>query len=355
MSISARFRIDRGDFSLDVALQFPACGVSAIFGPSGSGKTTLLRAVAGLERAKGGYLKLGEEVWQDEKRFEPVHRRSVGYVFQEPSLFAHLSVRRNIEYGRRRVRSDAERVSVDDAVELLGIGPLLKRYPHQLSGGEQQRVAIARALATSPSVLLMDEPLASLDGALKQEIMPYLESLHQELEIPVLYVSHSKEEVMRMADYVVLLADGRVREEGSVVELFSRLDVLVVHEQDACCVVEGVVGERDEVFGLTYVEFGGGRFVLARDDLVMGGRVRLLIKAADVSLALERVRSTSIQNILPAVVERIEEEGKAKVNVLLRVGDASLIARVTRKSAVVLGVKPGMKVFAQIKSVAVVM
>ena len=205
--IRARIDLSFDGFTLDVDLSLPGRGVTAFFGPSGSGKTTLLRCVAGLQSTQRGFISVNGETWQDEQTFVPVHQRPLGYVFQEASLFGHLSVRKNLEYGLHRVPTDKRRVALQDVVDLLGIGPLLRRSCESLSGGERQRVAIARALAVSPRLLLMDEPLASLDGARKQEILPYLERLHDNLDIPVLYVSHSPDEVARLADHVVLLAE----------------------------------------------------------------------------------------------------------------------------------------------------
>ena len=206
--IRARFRLDYSGFSLDVDLDLPGRGVTALFGPSGSGKTTLLRAIAGLEHAPGGALAVNGDVWQDTVRFVPTHKRSLGYVFQEASLFPHLSVQGNLQYGQKRVPVAQRRVSLDQAIALLDIGHLLDRKPARLSGGERQRIGIARALATSPRLLLMDEPLAALDHARKQEILPYLERLHDELDIPVLYVSHAPDEVARLADHIVGVARG---------------------------------------------------------------------------------------------------------------------------------------------------
>jgi molybdate transport system ATP-binding protein len=352
MSIEARFTIDRSDFLLDVDLSIPGSGVTAIFGPSGCGKTTLLRAIAGLEHTASGYLKVGEDVWQDNQQFLPPHQRPLGYVFQEPSLFAHLNVQRNIEYGVKRLKNRAQQVSLERAVELLGIGHLLARKPHQLSGGEQQRVAIARALAVSPALLLLDEPLAALDEARKQEIFPYLESLHRDLDIPVLYVSHSRQEVARLADHMVLLTAGRVRAIGLVAELFTRLDLPLAHAPDSETVIEAVVSERDDTYGINYLEFSGGRFAVAGKPLPAGETVRLQIMARDVSLTLEPQHNTSILNIFPAVVAEIVDEETAQVTVQLQVGSASLLSRITRKSVVSLELKPGTLVYAQVKSVA---
>ena len=352
MSIEARFRIDRGDFALDVDLTLPDRGVTAIFGPSGCGKTTLLRVIAGLEKVQQGDLKVGDSVWQDGQQFLPTHKRPLGYVFQEPSLFDHLDVQRNLEYGIRRTRNGQRRVALEQAIELLGIGHLLKRRPYQLSGGEQQRVAIARALAVEPEVMLLDEPLAALDQTRKQEILPYLESLHQELAIPVLYVSHSRNEVARLADHLVLLDTGRVQAQGPLMEIFSRLDLALVHGPDTETVIEAQVVGHDEDYDLTYLAFSGGQFAVARNSTDIGSQVRLQVVARDVSLTLERQSGTSILNIFPAVVEELAQEGGAQVTVKLSVGQDVVLARITRKSAVELDLKPGKPVYAQIKSVA---
>jgi molybdate transport system ATP-binding protein len=352
MTIRARFHIRRGGFLLDLDLTFPARGITALFGPSGCGKTTLLRAMAGLVRDPGGYCSVGEQVWQDGSRFVPVHRRPLGYVFQEASLFQHLSVQGNLDYGWRRTSPGQRRVSLDDAVELLGIGPLLNRRTHGLSGGERQRVAIARALLTSPRLLLMDEPLAALDRAGKQEILPYLERLHTELAMPVLYVSHAADEVARLADHLVLLEAGRVRASGPLGELLTRLDLAREQGQEAEAVIEATVDSHDEAYHLSYLEFSGGRICVARNRLASGKTVRLRILARDVSLTLERQRGTSILNIFPAVVDNLAEDGPAQMLVRLDVGGTALLSRITRKSASALELAPGRPVFVQIKAVA---
>ncbi|MGA8880918.1 MAG: molybdenum ABC transporter ATP-binding protein, partial [Azonexus sp.] len=214
--IRARFRVGRNDFAVDVDLTLPGSGVTALFGPSGSGKTTCLRAMAGLERAPGGLFALGDTVWQDAARghFVPTHKRALGMVFQEASLFPHLSVRGNMEFGQKRASTAGKRFALPEVAELLGIGHLLERMPALLSGGERQRVAIARALLAAPRILLMDEPLAGLDHRRKLEILPYLERLHRELAIPVIYVSHAPDEVARLADHLVLLDHGKAIASG---------------------------------------------------------------------------------------------------------------------------------------------
>lgn len=352
MTLEARFHIPRRDFVLDVDLILPAQNVTAIFGPSGSGKTTLLRAFAGLERCPQGYLRVGEMLWQDGGHFVPTHKRSIGYVFQEASLFSHLDVRGNVEFGLKRVPHDERKVSMDRAIDLLGIQPLLKRGTDELSGGERQRVAIARALAVNPGLLMMDEPLAAVDLMHKREIMPYLESLHDELDIPVLYVSHSLDEVTRLADHVVLLHDGRMSAEGPIGEMLTRLDLPFLHDENAETLVETVVAGRDERYGLAYLDFPGGRFTVPGAALRRGDTVRLRVAARDVSLTLEQPTATSILNVFPAVVQEIVHEDRAQVLVRLDANGAALLSRITSKSADQLGLAAGRPVYAQVKAVA---
>ncbi|HEX5756043.1 MAG TPA: molybdenum ABC transporter ATP-binding protein, partial [Arenimonas sp.] len=241
--IAAKFALDWPGFALDVELALPARGVSALFGPSGSGKTTVLRCLAGLERARGA-MRVGNEVWQDQARFLPTHRRPIGYVFQDAALFPHLSVLGNLRYGQRRSR-DASSVDLKQAIELLGIGDLLDRKPDTLSGGERQRVAIARALAVGPRLLLLDEPLAALDAARKREVLPYLETLHESLDIPVVYVSHSSDEVARLADHLVLLDAGRVRAQGPLLQLAADLEIARCFGEQPGVVIDAQLAERD--------------------------------------------------------------------------------------------------------------
>jgi molybdate transport system ATP-binding protein len=352
MSVDVKFQIRRDDFSLTVDISIPERGITSLLGPSGSGKTTLLRAIAGLERHQDGLMKVGDMVWQDTDHFVPPHRRSLGYVFQEASLFAHLDVRRNLEYGLRRVPLTLRKVSLENAIELLGLEQLLSRLPHTLSGGERQRVAIARALAVSPRLLLMDEPLAGLDVKRKKEILPYIESFNAQLDIPVIYVSHSPDEVARLADYLVLLGDGNVIATGDIREMMTRLDLPLSHDSDAEALIEANVVQHDDEFDLTYLDFPGGRFTVTRQPLPLGHPVRLRVSARDVSLTLEHQSGTSIQNIFPAVIDDMMVEGKGQVTVRLLAQGVPLLARVTRKSVIQLDLKPGKRVYAQAKSVA---
>ena len=354
--IEIRFRLARPDFSLDLDLAFPGRGVTALFGPSGAGKTSVLRAIAGLERAREAHIAVNGAVWQDDAQnvFVPTHKRPLGYVFQEPSLFPHLDVRRNLEYGMKRVAPEQRRVGLESAVELLGIGSLMGRDPATLSGGERQRVAIARALATSPSLLLLDEPLAALDIKRKSEIIPYLERLHDELDIPVLYVSHALDEVARLADHLVLLERGRVVASGPLDSLLTRLDLPIEGGDGAGAWIEGKVIGHDSKYHLLEVEFQGGRFFLPGPPRRPGQRVRLRIQARDVSLALERRSDSSIVNILPARVIDLRDDAVGQVMVALALGDSRLLCRVTRKSADALELHPGKAVYAQVKGVAIV-
>lgn len=351
--IDLGLRISLGGFTLLADLEIPGEGVTAIFGPSGSGKTTLLRVIAGLDRKEGCFLSVGGEVWQDGSVFVPPHQRSVGYVFQEPDLFPHLKVRGNLEYGMKRSPGERRSVALDEFVELLGISGLLDRRTDELSGGERQRVAIARALAASPRILLMDEPLSSLDSALKLEILPYLDRLHTELKIPVIYVSHSADEVARLADRIVLLEEGSVIAYGPISETLTRLDLPLASGPDAEAVIETTVLDHDEEFELTQLTFPGGTFTVPRIALGKGDSVRLRVLARDVSLTLEEQHGTSILNIFPAEVVETASHGTSQVTVRLDCGGVPILARVTRRSASVLGLEKGKRVFAQAKSVAV--
>ncbi len=352
MTVRARLLARRGDFTLDAELSVPGCGVTALFGPSGAGKTTLLRALAGLDRDVEGTLRVDEEIWQEGRRAVPPHRRALGYVFQEPSLFPHLTVRGNLVYGFGRVPVAQRRVGLDRAVELLGLGKLLDRGPAGLSGGERQRVAIGRALLTSPRLLLMDEPLAALDRESKAEIFPLLERLCEELAIPVLYVSHAPDEVARLADHLVLMEHGRIRAAGPIAEMFTRLDLPLARGDQAEAVIAAAVGDHDDTYHLTYLDFPGGRFAVPREDLARGRRVRVRVLARDVSLTRERQTGTSILNIFPARVTEMAAENPAQVMVRLDAGGTPVLARVTRRSAVDLGLAPDQTVYAQVKSVA---
>ena len=353
--IQARFKVERPGFVLDVELSLPGRGISALFGHSGSGKTSCLRCVAGLERARDGYLRVNGELWQDSARgrFLAPHQRAIGYVFQDANLFPHLSVRRNLEFGLKRIPARSRQVPLAQALELLGIEHLLQRMPERLSGGERQRVAIARALLSSPRLLLLDEPLAALDLKRKLEVLPYLERLHEELEIPILYVSHSPDEVSRLADHLVLLEDGRVRASGPLKETLLRADLPFVFEDDAEAVIDGLVHGHDARYQLLELALPGSdaRLRLPHAELPAGRAVRVKIKARDVSLSLQRAEGSSLLNLLPVAVDGWRQLD-AQVLLTLQLGEQRLLARITRYSFDQLGIHAGQRLWAQVKSVS---
>lgn len=353
MTLTAAFRGRLGDFTLDVAFAAPSQGVTALFGPSGSGKTTVLRAVAGLQRL-AGRLTLAGEVWQDARAFRPVHRRPIGYVFQEPSLFPHLSVRGNLDYGRRRALKSGTRevIGWEEAVALLGLSPLLDRGPQALSGGERQRVAIGRALLSQPRLLLMDEPLAALDRAARAEILPYLERVRDRLGLPILYVSHDIAEVERLASHLVLIRAGRVVAEGPMAELGADPRLPLARQPEAGVTLTGELAERDAAHDIARLTVPGGELLVPGLAAGPGSRHRLRIAASDVSVALARPGPGSILNILPARLVAAEPEGAAVLLVLqLGEGGARILARISRLSMERLRLSPGDAVFAQIKAV----
>jgi molybdate transport system ATP-binding protein len=349
-----------GAFPIDIDFSAPARGVTGLFGPSGCGKTTVLRCIAGLHRLPGR-LRIGHDVWQDDERglFRKPHQRQVGYVFQEASLFPHLSVHANLLYGRRRaVRIDGEsELAFDEVVGLLGIAPLLKRSTQALSGGERQRVAVGRALLSKPRILLMDEPLSALDRASREEILPYFEALHDELALPVLYVSHDIAELDRLADHLVLMDVGRVLASGSLGEIKARPDLPLLALGDAAVTIEGRIAGFDPEYGLTRLEVAGGCLTVAGQLGETGDARRLRISASDVSFTMSQASDTTILNRIPVQVisaHRFDPDGY-QVTILAQLGgNGALVAgRITRKSQENLALHPGATAYAQIKSVAV--
>jgi molybdate transport system ATP-binding protein len=352
-----RLALRRPAFTLDVDLALPAHGITVLFGASGCGKTTLLRCVAGLERPSQARIRVAGELWHDaaQQFFLPPWRRPLGYVFQESSLFDHLDVRRNLEYGVRRAGSGRPPAGLDAAIELLGIGALLERRTHQLSGGERQRVAIARALAMQPSLLLLDEPLASLDQARRQDILPWLERLRDDVRIPMLYVTHDADEVARLADTLVVLDAGRVSAAGPVAAVLTRIESPVLLGEDLGALIEGIVLERDTAWHLARVGFAGGSLWLRDTGVDLGQPVRLRVLARDVSLATMEPHNTSIQNLLPCSVQSVAPDAHpSQALVRLACGESVLLARITGRAVDTLKIAPGQAVWAQIKSVALV-
>ncbi len=329
--------------------------MTALYGPSGAGKTSVVNMVAGLMRPDAGRIAVnGFCLFDSVRRIDlPPERRRIGYVFQDGRLLPHLSVRANLTYGMNRTPAGRRFVKFDLVVDLLGIGHLLHRRPGRLSGGEKQRVAIGRALLTSPAMLLMDEPLASLDGARKAEVLPFIMRLGREFAVPILYVSHSMDEILNLAAHMVIMEDGRVRAFGALEHLLSRSDLQTCFGRDESgAVISTVVENPQDAYGLTLLRFGGQILKVRRIRAARGASVRVRIPARQVAIALESPGRTSFQNIFNGRICEIVDSDTAFVDVRLDIG-CSLWARITRQSCLDLNLKPGQSVFALIKSVAV--
>lgn len=355
-SIRAAFRGTLGTFSLDAAFTAPSSGVTALFGPSGCGKTTVLRCIAGLVRLADGSCDIDGDVWQDrDGRFLPTHRRPLGYVFQEASLFPHFSVRGNLLYGAPKGGAKSA-VRLDEVVEMLGVSHLLDRSPRHLSGGERQRVAIGRALLSQPKLLLMDEPLSALDRATKDEIMPFLERLRDRHLTPIVYVTHDVAEVERLADQIVLMSEGRVIATGPLADLQADPALPLATARDAAVTLDGVVESHDAAYGLLTLAVRGGRFVAPARSAPAGERRRIRVVARDVSLARDRPGESSILNILPGRVASPRLVDSNEIIAVVALGmdgqGARLLSRLTRKSWDQLGLADGAQVYAQVKAVA---
>jgi molybdate transport system ATP-binding protein len=358
--IEAAFRGHLGRFYLDASFSVPATGVTAIFGPSGCGKTTIARCLAGLQYLPGSFCAIDGEIWQDRSSFRKPHQRSIGYVFQEASLFSHLSVKRNLLYGAPR-RHDApgrENIGLDEVIELLGLARLLDRSPHHLSGGERQRVAIGRALLSQPKLLLMDEPLSALDRATRNEILPFLERLHARLSLPVIYISHDMSEIERLADHLVLIQQGKVAGAGPLQILQSDPALPLAAAREAAVSLDASVESHNEAYGLLTLRVAGGRLQVPAPAASIGKRQRLRIAASDVSVAREAAGASSILNVLPARILAKSLLGHGEIIVVLALGadarGAQLLARITRRSWDLLGLAEAMTVYAQVKGASLV-
>jgi molybdate transport system ATP-binding protein len=354
----AEFKGKLGNFEVDVSFNLPRTGVTALFGPSGCGKTTILRCLAGLTRIDGNLVVDGK-IWQDESNYLPTHQRPIGYVFQGANLFPHLSVQRNLEYGLERSHNPQKTRLWTEILEMLGLKDLLDRSPSKLSGGEKQRVAIGRALLSAPEILLMDEPLSALDRFSRMEILPYLQRLHQDLKVPVVYVSHDLQEVEQLADWMILLEKGRVIEQGSLSELLANPELPLSHLPEAAVILEGYVQNFDSKYCLSEIAVNGGNLTLSQDLGAIGSRHRLRILAREVGIAKSwRVGDASFLNVLSTIVESIQPFGDQQASVFLRLGEQGdgdvLLARITKKSCDVLQLRKGDQVQALIKSVALV-
>jgi molybdate transport system ATP-binding protein len=357
-TIAVAFKGQLGSFTLDAEFAVPASGVTGLFGPSASGKTTVLRAIAGLQRFAGGSCAVDGEIWQDEASFLPAHRRAIGYVFQEASLFPHLSVTGNLLYGTRgrRPQSPVDAIGLEDVVGLLGLSPLVDRSPQHLSGGERQRVAIGRALLSQPKLLLMDEPLSALDAQTKSEILPFLERLRDSLSLPIIYVSHDMREIERLAEHLVLMESGRVRAAGRLNQLQSDPTAPLAGGQNASVTFDTLISSFDAAYGLATLTAAGGRFIAPMSNATIGSRQRLTIAATDVSLAREPAEGTTLLNILPCRIISATRTAASEMTIVLGlgVGDTGLrlLARITRWSWDKNQFAEGMAIYCHIKSIA---
>ena len=354
--LEVALRHSLGAFALDVAFAAPTPGVTALFGPSGAGKSSVVDAIAGLLRPRAGRIAVDGVVFLDTAAGIdlPAERRRVGYVFQDARLFPHLGVAANLRYGLARAPASERRIGFDAVVGLLGIERLLARRPHRLSGGERQRVALGRALLAQPRVLLMDEPLAALDAERRQEVLPYLERLHAELALPIVYVSHAMSEVVRLADTLVLLDQGRVAGVGPLAELSRRTDLPVFATRfGAGSVLDATVVSHATERGLTRLAIPGATLFVPLLDLPAGARRRIRVRARDVIIATRRPEAVSVRNVLPGRIVELRAIGPGQVAARIDLGGSELLAQLTGDAVAELALAPGAAVFALVKSVAV--
>lgn len=355
MDLEVKIRLHRDSgFVLDVDFVAPANAFTALYGPSGSGKTTILRCIAGLERTRASdeiLIHYGDHTWHDGGHVVPTHQRGIGYVFQHAPLLPHLTVMENLEYARRRSTTDGT-IDIKKISDWLALDELLENYADQMSGGERQRAAIARALVSGSNLILMDEPLGSVDASAKARILPYLDRLHEEISVPIIYVSHALSEITHLADHLILIDNGKVLKAGSVFDLSSQLDLSIAHEESAAAVLSCVIDGHEDRWGLSRLVFDGGTLYVNRQSGPPGTNIRLRIPARDVSIALEAPAASSILNIIPAVVDQIEQTNQSRKLIRLKMSDQYLLARITDKSIDALALSTGQRVYAQIKSVA---
>jgi molybdate transport system ATP-binding protein len=346
----------QGSFTVSCSFSSAAAGVTALFGPSGSGKTSVINMVAGLTRPDQGRITLDDQPLVDTAKgiYRPMERRRIGYVFQDGRLFPHMTVEANLRYGMERTPRAERTITFTDVVEMLGIGGLLDRRPAKLSGGEKQRVAIGRALLTSPRLLLMDEPLAALDSNRKDEVLPFIGRLPREVDIPILYVTHSMDEILRLADLLVLMDQGRSAAVGAVEDLLSRPELQrLTGRHDPGAVVAAKVVGHEPSYALTTLSFAGGSLVVPTLALAPGQEVRVNILARDISLAAEKPLGLSVQNVYRSVIQAVRDSDGPYVDVQLDCSGVSLMSRISRKAAVQLGVEPGRTVYAMVKAVSI--
>ncbi|HEY8538781.1 MAG TPA: molybdenum ABC transporter ATP-binding protein [Steroidobacteraceae bacterium] len=347
----------RADFALDVSIEVPTPGTIALFGRSGCGKTTLVNCIAGLLQADRAFVAIDDVVLEDTGANVrvPVEQRRIGYVFQDARLFPHMTVMANLRYGERRARIAQPFVDFDHVVALLGLRELLNRRPHELSGGEKQRVALGRALLSQPRLMLLDEPLAALDAPRREEVLPYLERLRDELQIPIVYVSHQFEEVLRLATHVVVMDRGAIATQGPI-ETVSRHSALraIVGDEAMGAVLNGVIASCDPSTGLAAVQIGAGIVHTHLPDAVPGAHVRVQLLARDLILATHAVDGVSVRNMIAGTIVRIETEERGTELVEVDIGNGAIVvARLTRAASVALGLRLQMPIWVLVKAVSI--
>lgn len=343
MSIKAKFKLTRSNLDLDIDVEIPSSGITVITGESGSGKTTLLRLLAGLEKADSGYIDINGNIWQQTNKIIPTYKRNIGYVFQEDNLFPHLTVKENLIYPKRPFTELTK-----ELIGMMGIDRLLNNMPHELSGGERQRVALARALNTNPGLILMDEPLSSLDQKRKNLILPYLERIHKEIATPIIYVSHSKEEILRLADYIIEMRSGKVINQGQPNMLINSISAINGSPNDFMTILPAQIHDHDQEYNLTQVSTNEQILVIPMVDKKIGEDIKVKIPAKDVSIALSNHQDSSIINVLPGEITNLRKFN-FNAHVTVSVSGMEIISLITTKSYHALNLKKGLSVFVQIK------
>ncbi len=351
MSSSCHIQLQREDFLVDAAFTIPAKGVLGIFGHSGSGKTTLLRCLAGLEKETRGRIEVNGKVWLSDRKNLSTQQRNVAYVFQEGRLFPHLTVAKNLQYGANRSVSGNSNIDADYLLKLLNISQLLTRYPDQLSGGEKQRVAIGRALLKNPQILLLDEPLASLDEKRKQEILPYLERLHDDLSVPILYVSHDLDEMLRLCDFMLVMEQGKLVFNGNIHDALVSPESPLATIENAAAMLEGTVSKQEKEFDISTVHTINGNQFQVPGLLAIGKQVRLIVFASDVSVAKNKASESSILNIIEGRVSAVLDKKGGRVLVQINCKQDILLSLISVKSFQLLQLAIGSKIFIQVKAV----
>lgn len=352
LQIKIQAKLHKKDFFLDADFCVPLEGITAIWGASGCGKTTLLRVIAGLEPNAKANICIGKKQWQTQNSFIPAHQRSIGYVFQESGLFPHLNIRDNVEYGYRRTPVNKRKLRLADLIKIMNIEEFLDKMPFQLSGGQRQRVAMAQSLATSPQLLLLDEPLSALDQHGKRNIIQSLKTLKNELHIPIIYVSHSHDEITSLANHIVFVDQGKVSATGAVNDVLTRPDLPFVYESNSASVIAARVTSHDEEYGLTRINFEGLEMLVPQMDLDIGQAMRIKVFASDISLNTTKSKTSTILNILPAHIHAMNKLDRTRMLITLKIGEQFITAHITQKSVDALHLRNEMNIYAQIKTLA---